>query len=363
MPIKIEHGGQGGTVAGQLISQGGLANLQRQLQERMQMRQLTQQAVQAGLNRSASGAGRGGVRYGGGGGGRRGGGDAIQLQAMRGQLAERLGEQEFERAMQMKQEEARAKADQFELEYSTKTKQEIAKINQAMQAVASAKHISPEEKERMNLELRGELAGKSPGWKPRDPRRETFPKGPDGEEQNGKSTWIDPQTGAYMGFTQRNGVSTPSVLIPYEDLPEQVEAVRQNELKLEAIKIQAKREDTETEMAFKFQLEDRKAYMNALSKMFVKVPAGHDEKGKALYDERPLLPTEFDQAMKNRFGSPQSLGQPQAQQIPVVDTDEQYEALPPGAEFTDSSGRRFTKPESRLPKPIPFLPGDPRGRQ
>ena len=43
MPITVEHGGQGSQAAGQIMAQGGQANLDREQRGMMQLRQLAQQ--------------------------------------------------------------------------------------------------------------------------------------------------------------------------------------------------------------------------------------------------------------------------------------------------------------------------------
>ena len=57
--------------------------------------------------------------------------------------------------------------------------------------------------------------------------------------------------------------------------------------------------------------------------------------------QQPQVPGQ--QQQPGPQGSPQVQPQ-QGQQVPVVDTDEDYKRLSPGTVFTDKTGKRFKKP-------------------
>lgn len=207
MAIRIEHGGAGtSAAAGQLLAVTGQQELSRQQQQRQfdvgtiegavtreqqesqferglsqqrglqanqaanqaagltqqldQQRTMQMQQIDAQASRQREAAD-----------------DATARIAMQFGLEGQIREQEFNRAIKQKQESARLQADEWEFRYTTQQRQEIAKFNQARQAIKSSEGISPEEKQAMLLKLDMQQAGMEPSMIPAAADRPKFEEG------------------------------------------------------------------------------------------------------------------------------------------------------------------------------------------
>lgn len=145
MAIKVQHGGRGSDTAGRIIAQAGQRSLDRQqddarrrldrqqsdaqLSQRLgQQRDMQMQQIGAAADRQRQAAD-----------------EAAAQTAMQFGLEGQIKEQEFDRTIKMKQEEARLQANKFDYEFSQKSKQKIARINQAKQDLRTNLNFSQEE--------------------------------------------------------------------------------------------------------------------------------------------------------------------------------------------------------------------------
>ncbi len=166
MPITIQHGQQGGTIAGQIIAQAGQASLQRKqanlrlIQQLGTQRDMQLQQIQAQAARQQEAAD-----------------NAMQMTAMRYGLEEEMKEQEFGRSLAQIQEQAESQAQQWEYRYSTQQRQEIARLNAADNTVESDPKFSDSEKQQWRHISIAKRAGIKPNAFPRDPDKPVYPKG------------------------------------------------------------------------------------------------------------------------------------------------------------------------------------------
>ncbi|MFZ5832707.1 MAG: hypothetical protein ACOY3P_21680 [Planctomycetota bacterium] len=265
MPIHVEHGGQAGTVAGQIIAQGGQRNLDRQQHDAHFAQQLYQQRdlamlhidAQADLQRQAAD-------------------DAMKRTALQFGLQQQLQEQEYDTAIRRMQEQARLDANQFEYRYSAQQRQEIARFNNARQTILGSDQFTPQEKQIALRLIDQQQANIQPSAMPRDPGKPVFPEG-----QGIGQAWVD-KNGSLIG---RKADGSLQLLQRWDQGPEAAQAKAQEAEKVKALELQAKREEKLLELRLKLATED---------------VAQRDAKGGVAYRQR--TPKEIDAIMQSVAG-------------------------------------------------------------
>ena len=220
MGINVQHGGQGGVSAGQLIASAGQRNLDRQQRDAQFSQRLKQQRdmqmvqidAQADLQRQAAD-------------------DAMARTAMRAGLDEHIREQEFDRSLMKMKEQARLQASQWEYQYTAKQRQEIAKFNNARQAIQNNRSWSSEEKAQALKLIDLQQANIKPAMMPRDPSKPVFPDG-----QGVGEMWKD-ERGATVTRTTDGEVK---LLVRPDQTPEYLAQKQKAERENELFKLKAK---------------------------------------------------------------------------------------------------------------------------
>lgn len=183
--------------------------------------------------------------------------EAAAKMALEFGLEGQIKEQEFDRTMKEKQEEARLQANQWDVQFSAKQRQDIARNNQAKQAVATALRrgeISPEEAQAMSLKIDMETAGIEPSMVPAAADRWT------GAEEEGPGMVFRNKAG---GYDYRNKEGEARLHTKYEETPEGIEAAEKAKLQAtEVVRQQTiadaelKRSQTEADNRAKAILEE-----------------------------------------------------------------------------------------------------------
>lgn len=248
MPIKVSYGGgRGSDTAGQILAQAGIASQDRAAREaaqRMdlaqregaQIRQLSQQRdmqmaqIDAAADRQRQAAD-----------------DATARTAMQFGLDQQLQEQEFNRAMQVKQQEARLAAEQWEYKYSAKDRMDIARDNQALQQFINDPRNTQEQKDEVSrqMQLRNLSRGSST---PIDPNKPKPPPIQPGQEPG--KVWEHPELGG--GWTTDPITGIPELVIKPGEMPEAIKAKQQSEYRKQQLAGDVKREDGITGAVLEF---------------------------------------------------------------------------------------------------------------
>ena len=162
-------------------------------------------------------------------------------------LDEKIREQEFDREMTGKQEEARLRANQFEYQFTTKQRHEIAKLNEADQFIASSPDFSEEEKLQYRRLSAQKRAGIEPGLIPADPNKMQFAEG----RELGK-VWKD-DAGSWMTSLPDG---TPKLILRYDQTEEHHAQLREQEMALEQIKQAAEMRKEKAKIRIELLTED-----------------------------------------------------------------------------------------------------------
>lgn len=235
MPIVVRHGGQGGTAAGQIIAQSGLANLQlahRDAQLAAQLRQqrdlqITEINARADLQKQAAS-------------------QAMARTALQHGLDGQLREEEFARTMTRMQEQAKLQAQQWEYQYTAQQRQEIARFNNARQTIQSSRHFSPEEKSVALAQIDLQQSNIKPSMMPRDPSKPLYPEG-----QGVGEAWVD-QNGSVVG---RKPDGSLQLIQRFDQGPEAHQLKMQAAREDKALELAAKREEKLLELRLKLATE------------------------------------------------------------------------------------------------------------
>ncbi|MFA5186705.1 MAG: hypothetical protein WC551_09535 [Patescibacteria group bacterium] len=236
MPINVEHGGQAGPVAGQIIAQSGQANLNRQQQEAELSQRLRQQRAlqladidaRADLQRQAAD-------------------EAMARTALQHGLDGQIKEEEFDRTIKQMQEQARVQAQQWEYQYTAQQRQEIARFNAARQTITGSDSFSPEEKEQALRMVDMEQANIKPAMMPRDPSKPIYPDG-----RGVGESWI-----ADDGSTlAREADGNVKLIQRYDQGPKAQQAKLQMENQKIQLQAQQKREEKLLDLRLKLATED-----------------------------------------------------------------------------------------------------------
>ena len=236
MPIVVEHGGHAGPVAGQIIAQAGMRDLDRQQHDAMLAQQLQQQrdmqmadiAARADFQRQSAD-------------------EAMARTALQHGLDSQLREQEFDRSLQRMQEDARIQANQWEYQYTAQQRQEIARFNNARQAINSSDQWSPDEKAAALKMIDLQQSHIKPAMMPRDPSKPIYPDGKGIGE-----TWADQQG----SIVSRDKDGQIKLIQRYDQGPEATKLKLQAEAEKKKFEAQEKREQKLLELRLKLATED-----------------------------------------------------------------------------------------------------------
>jgi hypothetical protein len=103
--------------------------------------------------------------------------EAMARTALQHGLDKQLQEEEFDRNMATMKEQARIQAQQWEYQYTAKQRQDIARFNNAKQAIMDSDNFSPEEKQAALSQIELQQANIQPSMMPRDPGKPIYPDG------------------------------------------------------------------------------------------------------------------------------------------------------------------------------------------
>ncbi len=216
MPITVEHGGRGGTAAGQIIAQAGMASLQRELQQAMQSERLNvQQAMQRRqIDAQAAGQARG-----------------AEFQAG-------LQDQRFGNELDMMRQRSAVESEQLGLELSTRDKQKQASSIAAENAIMNNPNFSDEHKVAAIKEIQLGRAGIGPTVQSDKPKYAPV----EGQPTDPGMTWI--QAGSLMG---RKSTGDPFVIVREDQTWEYKKKVVEAAAAQGIIDTQAKKREQEGE--------------------------------------------------------------------------------------------------------------------
>ena len=301
MPIEVQHGGQAGPVAGQIIAQAGQNELNRQQEDKNLANQLAnQRAMQlqeiqahADLQRQAAD-------------------DAFARTAQAHGLDQQIKQDEFDKTLKLKQKQAENDANQWEYKYTAQQRQEIAKYNTARQTINSSNLWSPAEKDAALQMIDLQQVGIKPAMMPRDPSKPVYEEG-----KGPGDLWVD-ATGATVTL-DKDG-RTPKLIQRYDQGPDaqaqklkaaQDQKIRDAQAKHEE-KIQdaqAKREEKLLDMRLKLATENVVSY---------------DAKGNPTRQQRSS--DEINKIMQSVLSG----GQQERAAQPKKDFDSVYNSIPSG---------------------------------
>ena len=273
MAIVVAHGGQGGTVAGQIMARAGQASLQRKHQKQQLLAQLGQQSAMQQQRIQAQAAMQ-----------QRASENAMAQTALRFGLEGELKEQEFDRSIGRIQEQAKAQAQQWEYRYSTQQRQEITRLNAADNRVMNDPSFSDTDRQRWKHAYTASLAGMNPNAFPRHPDKPVYPEGQDvGQffEENG-----------VLGSRKANGET-------WQPDWRKTQAGQKAEHEFSAAKETAK---LQTAM----DKERRETMLKLYSE---EVSSG------SLGETRPRKPEEVEAILNHIYGTPESRGEPGQQEV------------------------------------------------
>ena len=163
-------------------------------------------------------------------------------------LQGKLQEQQFDHEFARMQAEAKAKADQWEFEFSAKQRQEIARFNEAKQSIANNDSFTPEEKATATRLIDLQQANIQPAMIPRDPSKPNFPEG-----KGPMDTWVNEQTGGLMGLDRS---LNPRVLTQPKDMPDFLKERDRIAQENKVLELQAKREEKLLDLRKELATED-----------------------------------------------------------------------------------------------------------
>jgi hypothetical protein len=276
MPIEVRHGGEGGEAAGQIIAQAGQAQLARDQQLILQANQLKQQRdlqqaqidAHAELQKQAAN-------------------QAYARTALEHGLDRQIREDDFQNKLEGMKEQARVQASQWEYQYTAQQRQQIAKFNNARQAIQSSASFSPQEKLEATRLIDAQQAGITPAMVP-----SLRPRDPDGHDPG--KMWTD-EMGNVVG---KDASGNPKLILRYDQSP-----------KYQEMKLKAEQEKAEVAFQVKQQSEVFRARANLLSQKIDVYEK--DENGvRKKTGSRFLTPAEINERLQ--LLSPQQ-DQPQSQ--------------------------------------------------
>lgn len=205
MPIVVQQPGIAGQAAGQLLAQGLQAEASRKQADIQQLRQieanrdtqLTQIQANAEQQQAAAES-------------------AMQQTAMQAGLGQQMADDAFERELFMQREKAQQEASQWETKFTAQQRQDIQKMNNAIQAVDQDPNFSEDERSSAITRIKMAQAGITPSMMPKDPSKKQYAKG-----QGPGDIYVDEATGHTMAI---NIDGRPAVLAKYSDSREAVDA-------------------------------------------------------------------------------------------------------------------------------------------
>lgn len=265
MPIEVRHGlpGEALAVAGAGVGAG--QGVQRELDRAQrdahlaarlqQQRELTlaQIGARADLQRQAADT-------------------AMAKTALRAGLDEHLREQYFEQQLELQQQEAVAKAKQWDYKFTTEQRQQIARLNNARQRIMQSDAFTPAERQEALKLLELQQAGIEPEAMPRDPSEPTYPDG-----QGVGQVW---QTESGTLLT-RGADGEPTLLQRFDQSPEYHQA--------------------------KLEMEREKAVLEMRKELMTEQIEQVDDQGNTTYRQR--TPEEVDSMVRVITGSHAEDGQ------------------------------------------------------
>lgn len=160
--------------------------------------------------------------------------DAWARTALQFGLDQQIREEEFDRTLRMKQEDAKLQAQQWEYQYTAQQRQEIAKYNNARQTIQNSPNWSAEEKAVALKQIDLAQANIKPSMMPRDPSKPVYPEG-----QGVGQIW----KGDDGSLVSREPDGTIKLIQRWDQGPEAVKLNAEAERQKAELEAQAKREE------------------------------------------------------------------------------------------------------------------------
>jgi hypothetical protein len=224
---------------------------------------------------------------------------AYKRTALAAGLQGKLKEQQLDNELTKLQETARLEAEQFEYEFTTKQRQEIAKFNEARQRIGRDPNFSEDERAAATRAIDLQQAGIHPSLMPRDPNKPTFAEG-----REPGAAWKDPEITPGATFQTKigsNGQPEVGLLVRPDQTPEYKE-----------MEIQAEREKAMVLRRQKWE-DERRRYEIELDKLEVPIVEeakeggwlgiGAEEGGPTGL-KRLLTESEKQERIRRHFGAP-----------------------------------------------------------
>ncbi len=324
MPITVKHGEQNLDVFAALAVLAGMG------QQRVPELPTSPPAPSAGSGGGGLGRGRGGKKR------RRiaaGFTPLTREEELELEMNTRLREQRFGMPAQLEEMrgEALIKAQQFDYEYTTKQRQELARLNNARQEIAKSPNYTEDEKKAAFRAIDLTQAGVQPSAMPRDPNKPRWP-GPEGTGPG--QIWRDEETGALVtGLMGRNGAEV-RLLIRSDQTIEYIQ------------------QKTEAEAIAK-QAAARQKYEDDLWSFRVKEKKSDTLKGTKEESDRFLTAEEIQDRMDARFGREEVLQPgPDGAAMQEPQLGPQQEGVDDWWSQLESDGIQVSDGEKQLPSQI-----------
>lgn len=247
---------------------------------------------------------------------------ALKKAAVEHGLDVELKEMEFDNELKLTQEKAKAKAMQWDYNFTPKQRQEMSRIQTSIQEVQSSDQYTPQEKQYIVNGLTQKLSSFQPSVIP-----SRGPKSPDWFDPRGTST--DPATGLRYTPENRNGQVVPKIAPNYAQ-PQYL----QHQLEMKQMSLESKNAS---------EWEKRRwEYVNA--------PVIEGDKERApTRDEVWNRMADFRELQQGVTGRPESQVQTQQPKIPSQPQEPQQ---PNWWSQAEQQGIKITDSEKKLPQQV-----------
>ena len=320
MPIEVRHDPGGAVMAGAAAMGGSGARKERDgaradktnmaAAKLRQQRDMQQADIEARANLQKQAAD-----------------DAMARVAVQTGLDSQIREEEFNREVAKMQEGARLKANQWEYQFTSQQRQEIARFNNARQAIASSDRFSDEEKQAALKAIDLQQAAVKPAMLPRDPSKPVYPEGRGIGEM-----WRD-DNGAIVSRTKDGELK---LLQRFDQGPEfnkqQFQAKQQEQEQLARVK--------QDEAAYKLQIARESKMLDLRFKLATESVGETDAEGNVV--DRMRTPEEIETILQRVMGGQQAPQQGQ----PAQDQPR------PWYEPAEERGMTVTEADKRLPPAV-----------